>query len=67
MTSLDRKGLPVKTTYVHRPLETYFELLEKAGFLVRLIREPMPSPRTESLYPERWRFPRFLFFKTQLG
>jgi ubiquinone/menaquinone biosynthesis C-methylase UbiE len=48
------------TTHVHRPLGTYIEAIETAGFRVSELREPMPSPAIEQKYPKPWLFPRFL-------
>lgn len=65
--SLDPKGLPSETTYFHRPLSRYCSLLERAGFAIRSVDEPMPTAEVEKLYPARWRFPRFLLFRCELA
>ena len=51
------------TTHVHRPLASYLSSLAAAGFVVDSILEPYPDNETQSLYPDRWRFPRFLVFR----
>lgn len=48
------------TTHIHRPLEQYFSALEKSNFGIVQIRELMPSPEVERLYPHPWEYPRFL-------
>ena len=50
------------TTHVHRPLSHYLKSLSQAGFRVDQILEPFPSEKVHNLYPERWKFPRFLVF-----
>ena len=50
------------TTHVHRPLSHYLRSLTHAGFRVDQILEPFPSKEVHNLYPERWKFPRFLVF-----
>jgi hypothetical protein len=57
--SLDSTGSCV-TTHIHRPLALYADKLAKFGFRIEEIEEPMPSPEVERLYPEPWKFPRFL-------
>jgi SAM-dependent methyltransferase len=61
--SLDKQPLPSETTVFHRPLQAYFEAFYRSGLHVERLLEPFPSARVEKLYPERWRFPRFLAFK----
>ena len=51
------------TTHVHRPLLTYMDVLSQAGFLLDSILEPYPGDEIQALYPERWKFPRFLAFR----
>ena len=51
------------TTHVHRPLTSYMSSLAAAGFVVDSILEPYPDNETQSLYPDPWRFPRFLVFR----
>ncbi len=58
------------TTHVHRPLLSYINSLSQAGLLVDNILEPYPNDAIQALYPEQWRFPRFLAFRCnnkQLG
>jgi len=52
--------LDAPTTHVHRPLNAYLNSLSTRGFVPVELREPFPEKAIESLYPERWRFPRFL-------
>ncbi len=54
------------TTHVHRPLSVYLNSLARQGFLVDRILEPYPNEDIQSLYPERWEFPRFLAFRCSL-
>jgi len=56
--SLDRSETCV-TTHVHRPLQSYFARLNDAGFVTEYVKEPMPAPDIETLYPKRWEYPRF--------
>jgi 2-polyprenyl-3-methyl-5-hydroxy-6-metoxy-1,4-benzoquinol methylase len=48
------------TTHIHRPLSMYSRELIRAGFIVELIEEPVPSADVEELYSEPWAYPRFL-------
>ena len=50
------------TTHVHRPLSHYLKSFSQAGFRVDRILEPFPCEEVHNLYPERWKFPRFLVF-----
>lgn len=50
----------IVTSHIHRPLERYADELVAAGFSIEAFREPMPSPSSASLFPSRWKFPRFL-------
>ena len=50
----------VRTTHVHRPLEQYVNVFAVAGFRLETVIEPMPSRKIEALYPQPWRFPRFI-------
>lgn len=54
------------TTHVHRPLSVYLNALARQGFLVDRILEPYPNEDIQDLYPERWKFPRFLAFRSSL-
>lgn len=51
------------TTHVHRPLASYLSSLAAAGFVVDSILEPYPDNEAQCLYPDPWRFPRFLVFR----
>ena len=61
--SLDETPLPVPTTVFHRPLSVYFDVLLQNGFHIDRLLEPYPPPEVQSLYPQPWRFPRFLALK----
>jgi SAM-dependent methyltransferase len=50
----------VRTTHVHRPLELYVNVFADAGFRLETLVEPMPTPKIEVLYPQPWKFPRFI-------
>jgi len=58
--SADSKGLPSPTTHFHRPLETYFQSLRNASFVVDELIEPFPTVDVERLYPRPWKVPHFL-------
>jgi trans-aconitate methyltransferase len=49
-----------KTTHIHRPVEKYILTFAKYGFQLNCMSEPMPSNRIQSLYPNKWEYPRFL-------
>lgn len=51
------------TTHVHRPLVTYLNSLSRFGFQIDRIMEPYPQEESQALYPDPWRFPRFLAFR----
>lgn len=51
------------TTHIHRPLENYIKALHTAGFVIDELIEPMPKPEIEHLYPEPWKYPRFMGFR----
>ena len=55
------------TTHVHRPLATYLNSLSQFGFRLDRIMEPYPREEIQALYPDRWRFPRFLAFRAYLN
>lgn len=65
--SLDTKGLPEPVSFFHRPLSTYASMIQKAGFRIKGLYEPMPSKRIEKLYPKKWSYPHFLFFELTKG
>jgi hypothetical protein len=48
------------TTHVHRPLDQYASVFAKTGFRLETLVEPIPAPEIQALYPQQWRFPRFL-------
>ena len=48
------------TTHIHRSLEQYVAALQKAGFGIVRVLEPMPPPSVQAFYPHPWEFPRFL-------
>jgi hypothetical protein len=64
--SLDKKELPEKTTYFHRPLEYYSKLLAKNGFVIENLYEPFPKREIHNLYPQKWLFPHFIIFRCQI-
>lgn len=51
---------PLWSTHVHRPLSMYARAFHRVGLAMTEIREPMPQPDVEALYPGPWRFPRYL-------
>jgi SAM-dependent methyltransferase len=50
----------VMTTHIHRPLERYITAAALGGFIIDALEEPMPNEAVSAMYPEPWRFPRFL-------
>lgn len=63
--SLSNSGL--ETTHIHRPIEKYISIFSKFGFQLLDMLEPIPNQEIQSLYPEKWEFPRFLAFKWVKG
>lgn len=61
--SLDSRGLPEPVYFFHRPLSEYTKYIINAGFCFLDIVEPMPKDRIATLYPRKWEYPHFLFFK----
>lgn len=57
---ISRCRTEVRTTHIHRPLDQYVSDFAKAGFRIESLVEPMPSPEIQALYPQPWRFPRFI-------
>lgn len=57
---ISRCRTEVRTTHVHRPLEQYVSVFANVGFRLEALVEPMPSPEIQALYPQPWRFPRFI-------
>ena len=51
------------TTHIHRPLEQYLSVFSDHGFRLDSFIEPMPNAEIQALYPEPWRFPRFIGLK----
>ncbi len=64
--SLDTVPLPRKTKFVYRSLEDNVEALHNNSFLLERVLEPQPPSEIESLYPEPWAFPRFIFFRCRV-
>ncbi|WP_176720436.1 class I SAM-dependent methyltransferase [Desulfuribacillus stibiiarsenatis] len=48
------------TTHVHRPLEMYFNSIERNGLKIDRIIEPLPTDEIANKYPKKWEYPRFL-------
>lgn len=48
------------TTHVHRSLEMYVNSLIDVGFEIERVIEPHPSPEIDELYPNKWKYPKFL-------
>jgi len=61
--SLDNSNDSLLTTHIHRPLEMYINCLLNNGFKIEEISEPMPDGKLNNIYPEQWKFPRFLGVK----
>lgn len=51
------------TTYIHRPLATYFQAILSSGFKVLSVEEPVPTKPIPTDYS--YDYPRFLFIKCQ--
>lgn len=62
--SNDLHALPTATTHFHRPVKKYFQSLNNASFIIEKILEPMPNRDDMKLYPNPWKFPRFLSMKS---
>jgi ubiquinone/menaquinone biosynthesis C-methylase UbiE len=65
--TVEREGLSMTFHSQHRPLETYFEALEKAGFIVEALRElTVPDHAVASERGRRWqRVPLFLHLRAR--
>jgi 2-polyprenyl-3-methyl-5-hydroxy-6-metoxy-1,4-benzoquinol methylase len=50
----------LNSTHVHRPLETYLNVLFESGFVTELLQEPMPSHQVAQMYKKPWQVPRYL-------
>lgn len=61
--NISLKETDYKTTHIHRPLETYFNLLRKNGFTIEALYEPIPNDEIMKKYPKEWKYPRFLGIK----
>ncbi len=57
---ISKRKTDIKTTHIHRPLEQYVTVFEEKGFKLEALAEPMPPAEVQALYPEPWRFPRFM-------
>ena len=63
--SLDR-SVEALTTHVHRPLETYLEILIRAGFLLEGLYEPGPPPDVRNIVSREWELPHFLALRARM-
>ena len=62
--TLERDGLPMTFTSDHRPLEDWFGMLERAGFLVERVREIPEGTQPATPRQRRWqRVPLFLHLR----
>lgn len=69
METLRRDGASLTLHDTHRPLSSYAEALEAAGFLIERITEPAPGDAYVAIHPEaeRWRWrPGFLHARAVL-
>lgn len=57
----------LKSTHVHRPISMYINSLTDAGFRGLKFSEPMPDADLEGLYPQKWKFPRYLIGRCSAG
>lgn len=66
--SVEREGLRMTFSGIHRPLEAYFEALEDANLVVETLREPtIPTDDASSEADRRWRrLPLFLHVRARL-
>lgn len=58
--TISRRVTEILTTHIHRPLGQYLSTFFENGFHLENLVEPIPSPEVQKLYPEPWRFPRFI-------
>ena len=67
--SLERDGLEMTFHSQHRPLEVYSRALERAGLLIRALREhPVPNEAALRGSTQRWqRIPLFLHIAARKG
>lgn len=66
--SVEREGLKMTFSSIHRPLEAYFKALEDANLVVETLREPtIPADAASSDADRRWRrLPLFLHVRARL-
>ncbi len=58
--SISLRKTDIRTTHIHRPLETYLRSFKKHGFALDEAVEPIPSLALQKRYPSQWKYPRFL-------
>lgn len=58
--SLDSPPDGPRTIHIHRPIEQYVHSILTSGFRIEEISEPTPTRIIQSMYPEPWKYPRFL-------
>jgi SAM-dependent methyltransferase len=63
--TFDKKPLPTRTTYFHRPLSQYFSCLRHAKLQVEEVIEPNPTSGVPRAYRKAFPFPRFLVFRAR--
>ena len=61
--TISKCATDILTTHIHRPLEHYLSAFSSSGFCLETLVEPVPSAEIQILYPEPWRFPRFIGLK----
>jgi hypothetical protein len=63
--TIERGGLSMRFSSVHRPMQAYFRALEDAGLLVESLREvPVLKPSSAEPRHQRWRrLPMFLHIR----
>ncbi len=60
--SINIDGNEFITPHFHRPIELYFSALNKSGFAIEGIVEPIPDKDLlEENHKKMWKFPRFMF------
>lgn len=66
--SISNDRTSVLTTHIHRPLEKYLSIFSQSGFRLVVMEELMPDSNIQAMYPEPWRYPRFMALKwTKIG
>ncbi len=63
--TLDRKQLPVATTYFHRSLATYLDSLKRAKFHLEELMEPKPAKGVPKSYTQAFPLPRFAVIRAR--